>query len=96
MAVGVYSVVPNQEARMDKVTLTAEEIAEMDEQDAVAQVLFDRLFSDTPDGVDVSGVAHAMWTWIIQFLAECGWTADELIGEVHRHVALGTTEGGMN
>ena len=75
-----------------------------DEEIAAATKLGDTLFDALIDkigeavaeeNVDGGAVLYALWVDITQSLATRGWTADVLIREVQHHVALQTSEGGM-
>jgi hypothetical protein len=75
-----------------------------DEKIAEATKLGDTLFDELIDkigeavaeeNVDGDAVLYALWVDITQILATRGWTADQLIREVQHHVALQTSEGGM-
>jgi hypothetical protein len=76
--------------------ISAAEQIEFDQQAEIADDYMCDLLDETPDDVDVVGVAFSLWVNLTQFLASAGWAAEDLIKDVHHHVALGTTEGGMN
>lgn len=76
--------------------LTASEESEFERENEVADAIFTELLDETPDDIDVVAVAFGLWVSLTQFLAAAGWTGEELAKDLHHHVALGSTEGGMN
>jgi hypothetical protein len=69
---------------------------EFQREDEAADILFDALLEETPDDTDIGGVAFSLWVKLTYFLALDGWTPDQLIEDIHHHMALATSEGGMN
>jgi hypothetical protein len=69
--------------------------AEIDRQHDIADRLMAivaRKLTASPD-VDPIGVYYAMWVSLTRILAESGWAADELVRDLHHHVAHQTSEG---
>lgn len=60
-----------------------------------AEEITDGILENIPEECDLDGVSHALFVWMIHWLAEMGWSSDQLKKEIDTHHALQTTVGRM-